>query len=136
LSNIPKLLTILTLIVFTCTFRLVSMQADVQDDILQPDSGYDASESTADLQGKCDAEDNDIDDQDIDLVFLNEEPKQNLAKVSTQQPSGIFSNICFKPFNRNLVNPYWETLSEKMESPGDTLYLTSLPLRSPPFLTV
>lgn len=137
LSNIIKSLAFLILIVFTGTFRLASLQQDIQEDLWQAGLSYDTSEATPnDTRDKCDAEDNDADDQDIDLVFLNEDPKQNLAIEGIQKPSRIFSNICFKFFNHSLINPYWETLFEKMESPGNTPFLTSLPLRSPPYFTL
>ena len=137
LSNIIKSLTFLTLIAFTCTFRLASLQQDVQEDLWQAGSSYDTSAlTTADKRDKCDAEDNDADDQDIDLVFVNEDPKLNFAQDSVQKQSRIFSKIAFKIFNRPLINPYWETLFDKMEPPSDILFLTSLPLRSPPYFTL
>lgn len=137
LSNIVKSLVFLILIVFTGTFRLASLQQDIQEDLWQAGLSYDTSEATPnDIRDKCDAKDNDADDQDIDLVFLNEDPKQNLAIEGIQKPSRIFSNICFKSFNHSLINPYWETLFDKMESPSDILFLTSLPLRSPPYFTL
>ena len=136
MSNIIRSLTFLALIVFTCTFRLASLQQDVQDDLWQTGSSYDTSVLTLDKRDKCGVEDNDADDQDMDLVFVNEDPRLNLAQDSVQKQSRIFSKIAFKIFNRPLINPYWETLFDKMEPPSDVLFLTSLPLRSPPYFTL
>jgi hypothetical protein len=132
LSNIARLLTILTLTVFTGAFRLASLQLNVQDDLWQTGSNYASALSCQHKQARCEARDNDADDQDIDLVFVNEEPKLHLAKDFTKKQSKIFSNMSFKIINSRLINPYWETLFEKLESPGDTPFLIALPLRSPP----
>jgi hypothetical protein len=128
-------LTLWTLIVFTGTFRLAYLQQDVQDDFWHAGSSYAASEFTPDEREDCGAEDNADDDRDIDLIFVNEEHKLNIPNDCTQKPSSVFSNNCVKIFNRPLINPYWETLFDKIESPSDVLLLASLPLRSPPYFT-
>ena len=132
MSNIERLLIILILTVFTGAFRLASLQLNVQYDLWQTGSSYASALSNQYKQARCEARDNDADDQDIDLVFVNEEPKLNLAKDFAKKQSKIFLNISFKIINSRLINPYWETLFEKLESPGDTPFLIALPLRSPP----
>lgn len=132
MSNIERLLIILILTVFTGAFRLASLQLNVQDDLWQSGSNYASAFSSHHKKAQCEARDNDADDQEIDLVFVNEEPKLNLAKDFAKKQSKIFSNISFNIINSRLINPYWETLFEKLESPGDTPFLIALPLRSPP----
>ena len=132
MSNIERLLIILILTVFTGAFRLASLPLNVQYDLWQTGSSYASALPSHYKKAQCKARDNDVDDHEIDLVFVNEEPKLNIAKDFAKKQSKIFLNISFKIINSRLINPYWETLFEKLESPGDTPFLIALPLRSPP----
>lgn len=129
MGSVAKLLISAILIIMTCSFRLTGFERDVQVDLWQTGSEYDFSIPTSDDRANC--EDNDI-DEDSDTQFVNEEPKLYTAIESIKKQTSIFADIFYSFFDNPLINPYWETLFEKMESPRDSPYLASLLLRAPP----
>ena len=136
MCNILRLLTLWILIIFTSTLRLANFQQDILDDYWHDGSGSAASELTPDEQDNCYAEDNDADDQEIDLIFVNEEPKQYSTDDCAQEPLTVFSNNSVNTLKRPLINSYWETQFDKIESPSEAVLLASLLLRSPPYFTL